>query len=139
MRDASHQAPTATAQAAAVLPERGFAAPGMEAAVTAPQIDRHAQILALEPALLAFAARLTDDPQEAEALVRLTFEEALAEPDEGPDGGDVSQSRLYSIMRRAFHSIARRSTARRARGSPGNGVFNPARAATFARPEEPVS
>lgn len=98
-------------------------------------MDLHAKLLAQEPALLAFAGRLTDDEQEAQALVRLTMEEALADPgDDGP-----SQVRLFAIMRRAFHSIARRSTARRARGSPGNGVWNPARAATFARPEEPVS
>ena len=99
--------------------------------------DFDADLLALEPALLAFAGRLTDDVAEAQALVRLTMAEAQAEPSE--DGGVPSQTRLFSIMRRAFHSIARRSTARRARGSPGNGVFNPARAATFARPEEPVS
>ena len=85
-------------------------------------MDLQEQILALEPALLAFAGRLTDDAQEAQALVRLTMEEAMAEPGDEPP----TQVRLFPIMRRAFHSIARRSTARRARGSPGNGVWNPA-------------
>jgi DNA-directed RNA polymerase specialized sigma24 family protein len=99
-------------------------------------MDILADTAALEPALLAFAGRLTDDEAEAGALVRLTLAEALAEPSE--DGGPPTQARLFAIMRRAFHSIARRSTARRTRGSQGSGTWDSARAATFSQPQDPV-
>ncbi|MFI4936354.1 MAG: sigma factor [Caulobacterales bacterium] len=97
--------------------------------------DLRQEILALQPALRELALRLSDDEAEADDLVRITIVEALDHL--GDDAGGRTETRqwLFGILRGAFHSVARRRTFQRTRGSPGR-LWDPARAAAFAQPRE---
>jgi DNA-directed RNA polymerase specialized sigma24 family protein len=97
------------------------------------------EILALQPSLRAFADRLTTDDNEANGLVDLTVLEAMRDqPDRTADHGRDTQQWLFGILRGAFHSVARRRDQQRRRGAPTT-VWNPARAAAYAAPREPLS
>jgi len=103
-----------------------------------PSDDLRQEILALQPALRAFADRLTEDDTEAHSLVCLTVAEALKNQAERVS--DVPRDTrlwLYSILRGAFHSVARRRELQRRRGAPTT-VWNADRAAAFAAPREPA-
>ncbi len=104
-----------------------------------PSDDLRQEILALQPALRAFADRLTQDGAEADSLVQLTVVEAMKDqPDRSAGDTRETQVWLYSILRGAFHSVARRRDQQRRRGAPTT-VWNADRAAAFAAPREPVS
>jgi DNA-directed RNA polymerase specialized sigma24 family protein len=104
-----------------------------------PSDDLRQEILALQPDLRAFADRLTQDDNEAHSLVHLTVIEALKDqPERAADDERDTRLWLYSILRGAFHSVARRREQQRRRGAPTT-VWNPDRAAAFAAPREPAS
>ncbi len=93
----------------------------------------------MQPALRAFADRLTEDDNEADSLVSLTVAEALKDqPERAGDDPRDTRLWLYSILRGAFHSVARRREQQRRRGAPTT-VWNADRAAAFAAPREPAS
>jgi len=73
------------------------------------------EILALQPALMRSAARLTGDANEAHDLVHLTMVEAFALGETRNGGGDV-RVWMFGLLRGAFHSIARRRAVRQERG-----------------------
>jgi DNA-directed RNA polymerase specialized sigma24 family protein len=74
------------------------------------------EILALQPALLKSAIRLTGDTSEANNLVRLTMAEAFAVGEaRADDAGDTSVW-VFGILRGTFHSVARRRAVRQDRG-----------------------
>jgi DNA-directed RNA polymerase specialized sigma24 family protein len=103
-----------------------------------PSDDLRQEILALQPALRAFADRLTQDDNEAHSLVDLTMVEAMK--DQPALAGDETRDTrlwLFSILRGAFHSVARRREQQRRRGAPTT-VWNADRAAAFAAPREPA-
>jgi DNA-directed RNA polymerase specialized sigma24 family protein len=101
-----------------------------------PSDDLRREILALQPALRAFADRLTPDDNEAHGLVHLTVLEALADRPERT-AADQRDTRLwlFGLLRGAFHSVARRRELQRRRGAPTT-VWNADRAAAFAAPRE---
>jgi len=96
-------------------------------------IDPRAQILASEATLLAYAGRLTADDREARDLVQLTLQAALDDARLGEGGAPVSETRLFGLLRGAFHSVARRRSMQRERGSAGR-LWQPDRAEAFANP-----
>lgn len=103
-----------------------------------PSDDLRQEILALQPALRAFADRLTQDDNEAHSLVHLTVVEAMKDqPDRAGDETRDTRLWLFSILRGAFHSVARRREQQRRRGAPTT-VWNADRAAAFAAPREPA-
>jgi DNA-directed RNA polymerase specialized sigma24 family protein len=82
-----------------------------------PQVARLRQeILALQPALMDCATRMSRDENEAHHLVHLTMVEAFAagETRDAPDAD--TRAWLFGIMRSTFHSVARRRSARQERG-----------------------
>ncbi len=93
-----------------------------------------AEILALEPALQSYAARLAADEVEAEQLVRLTLDAALDGEATPPEDADADKRVwLFGILRGVFHSVARRRSMHRERGSAGR-MWQPDRAEAFASP-----
>jgi len=83
--------------------------------VTIASEELRLEILALRPALRAFADGLTADDDEASDLVHLTMAEALVDGNE-PARSQGARSWLFGVMRREFHSVARRRQISRARG-----------------------
>jgi len=78
--------------------------------------NRRQEILALQPALMECAARMSRDDNEAHHLVHLTMLEAFsADEARGPDVADT-RAWLFGLLRGSFHSIARRRSARQERG-----------------------
>ena len=71
------------------------------------------EVLALQPALMDSAVRMSKDEAEAHHLVLLTIDEALA-CETRPDID--TRVWLFGRLRVAFHSIARRRSARQERG-----------------------
>jgi len=97
-------------------------------------VDSRAQILASEATLLAYAGRLTSDEREARDLVQLTLKAALEDDGRFADGDSpVSDTRLFGLLRGVFHSVARRRSTQRERGSVGR-LWQPDRAEAFANP-----
>lgn len=81
-------------------------------------IDLRQQILGLQGPLQAYATRLSEDEDEARELFQFTMRTALDGGARPPQGGDTKLW-LFGLMRRAFHSVARRRGAQRERGSAG--------------------
>ena len=82
-----------------------------------PQVERLRQeILQLQPALMECATRLSRDDNEAHHLVHLTMVEAFAAGETRADDGADTRLWLFGLLRVAFHSVARRRTARQERG-----------------------
>ena len=74
------------------------------------------EVLALQPALIQSADRLTQDANEAHNLVHLTMVEAFAICDaEGEVRGDP-RLWVFGLLRSTFHSVARRRAVRQERG-----------------------
>ena len=76
------------------------------------------EILGLEGPLQIYANRLSEDDNEARDLVQFAMRTALDGASHPPEGGDT-RLWLFSLMRQAFHSVARRRAASRERGSAG--------------------
>jgi DNA-directed RNA polymerase specialized sigma24 family protein len=91
--------------------------------------DLRQEILALEGPLLTYASRLSEDEVEAKHLVALTMQTALEGEARPPAGGDT-KIWLFGLMRSAFHSVARRRSTSRERGSAGR-QWRPDRAEAF--------
>jgi DNA-directed RNA polymerase specialized sigma24 family protein len=103
-----------------------------------PSDNLRQEILALQPALRAFADRLTQDDGEADTLVGLTVAEAMKDqPERAGDETRDTRLWLFAILRGSFHSVARRREQQRRRGAPTT-VWNADRAAAFAAPREPA-
>lgn len=93
----------------------------------------------LQPALRAYADRLTTDENESASLVHLTVLEALADqPARADDDQRDTRLWLFGLLRGAFHSVARRRDQQRRKGAPTT-VWNADRAAAFAAPREPAA
>lgn len=73
------------------------------------------EILALQPALMQSAARLTGDANEAHNLVHLTMVEAFNLGETRDSGGDT-RVWMFGLLRNTFHSVARRRAVRQQRG-----------------------
>jgi DNA-directed RNA polymerase specialized sigma24 family protein len=87
-----------------------------------------AQIMALRPDLMAFAARHASDESEAERLVSFVLGRALDEP--APRIDDI-RAWLFAMMRGAFHSVERRRGLNRTQRIPDR-LWNAAQAAVYA-------
>ncbi len=70
-----------------------------------------AELRSFEPALLQWAMALTRDAEEARVLVRQT----LISADEDRKAGPPSRTRLFRLLRQAYHSIERSRGRRHAR------------------------
>ncbi|HEY3799544.1 MAG TPA: hypothetical protein VGL58_14420 [Caulobacteraceae bacterium] len=74
------------------------------------------EILGLEDQLLIYARRLTQEDGEAEQLVQRTLQAALEEGVSPPEGGAMLVW-LYGLTRKVFHSVERRRSTSRERGT----------------------
>ena len=74
------------------------------------------EILALQPALLRSAARLTQDANEAHDLVHLTMIDAFAICDAERELRGDPRVWVFGLLRSTFHSVARRRAVRQERG-----------------------
>ena len=107
--------------------------------MTLPSEDLRQEILAHQPALRAFAGRLTENETEAERLTQLTMTAALGEqPELAQDDDRDTRLWMFGLLRGVFHSVARRRDHSRGRGAPA-AVWNADRAAAFAAPREIIS
>lgn len=86
--------------------------------MTSELIDLRQEILGLQEPLQAYASRLSDDDEEARELFQFTMRAALDDEARPAEGNDT-RLWLFGLMRRAFHSVARRQAASRERGSAG--------------------
>ena len=93
-----------------------------------PQL-RH-EILGLERPLLAYAAQVCNDEEEARNLVEQTLRTALNGESQPRAGGDT-RLWLFGLMRSAFHSVARRQAISRERRGAGQ-QWRADRAAAFS-------
>ena len=92
-------------------------------------IDLREEIFGLEGPLQTFAARLSQDDEEARELFDFTMKTALDDGACPPEGADT-RLWLFCLMRQAFHSVARRRATSRERGSAGQ-QWRPDRAEVF--------
>ena len=93
--------------------------------------DLRQEILALQPALAAYAGRLAPDEAEARQLVNITLLRALDGEVAPPPGGIDTRAWLFGMLRGAFHSVARRRANQRERSSVGR-LWSADRADAFA-------
>ena len=86
--------------------------------MTSDVIDLREEILGLQEPLKTYATRLAEDDDEARELFEFTMKTALEDGARPPKGADT-RLWLFSLMRQAFHSVARRRATLRERGSAG--------------------
>ncbi len=106
-----------TFQSKSLLPES--APPPREPAPACPSVTFVREVLALRPALRAFAYRLTRQEADAEDLVQDTILRALGAQDRFQEGTNL-KAWLFTITRNAFNTRWRRS---RRESLPGDEVI----------------
>jgi len=74
------------------------------------------EILALQPALMQSALRMTGDDTEANTLVEQTLIEAFAIGETRGAEAGATGIWMFGLLRSTFHSIARRRSVRQERG-----------------------